>query len=228
MFIWDAVLNANTRSYQVNTNFQCYICLTYISYHWKQPAPGRKPWEYKKEMLLPLPSLKGLYCSIDWQLWKHFLYRWGKALSISQWWVELAVVTGSFTRGWVSAWWCTGRSDHWTHLTMWMNMVKVWTQHKPHIGPKHVPCQVKYVLRLSVISTEVKLDMFPCGVNRIGVSTSACPWQKQIVSAISADTQMYSNPWNTTHVQSCAEHWCDEGSLHTWLWRAGRSKRRAP
>ena len=163
MFIWDAVPNANTRCYQVNTNFKCHICLTYISYHWKQPAPGRKPWEHKKETLLPLPSLKGLYCSIVWPLWEHFLYRWVTALSMWHWWVELAVVRGSCTdsrRGWVSAWWCTGWSDHWTHLTMWMNMVKAWSQHKPHIGPKHVLCQVKYVLGLSVVSTDWTLTWF--------------------------------------------------------------------
>jgi hypothetical protein len=119
MFTWDAVINENTRSYQVNTNFQCYI------YAWhtfliiaNNQHPRRKPWEYKKETLLPLPSLKGLYCSTDWPLWEHPLYRWGKALSMWQWWMKLAVVRGSFTdasRRWVSAWWCTGWSDHWTY-----------------------------------------------------------------------------------------------------------------
>jgi hypothetical protein len=56
-----------------------------------------------------------LYYSIGQPLQENVLYRWGKGLSIKQWWVQLAVVGGGLTgvrRGGVPVRWCTGWCDH--------------------------------------------------------------------------------------------------------------------
>jgi len=65
--------------------------------------------------------------------------------------------------------------SYYTRLSMQMNMEKGSMWRKRHTAPKHVLCQAKHVVRLSIVNTEVNLYVCPHGINSIDVSTSVCP-----------------------------------------------------